>query len=66
MLRLKKILEKKQISQVQLSRAMNTSKVSISCWATGKAMPSVETLIRLCEILEVGLEDLVDYKAKKK
>ena len=66
MLRLKEILEKKQISQVQLSRAMNTSKVSISCWATGKAMPSVETLIRLCEILEVGLEDLVDYKAKKK
>ena len=65
MLRLKEILEKKQISQVQLSRAMNTSKVSISCWVTGKAMPSVETLIRLCEILEVGLEDLVDYKAKK-
>ena len=66
MLRLKEILEKKQISQVQLSRAMNTSTVSISSWATGKAMPSVESLIRLCEILEVGLEDLVDYKAKKK
>ena len=65
MLRLKEILEKKQISQVQLSRAMNTSTVSISSWATGKAMPSVETLIRLCGILEVGLEDLVDYKAKK-
>ena len=66
MLRLKEILEKKQISQVQLSRAMNTSTVSISSWATGKAMPSVETLIRMCEILDVSLEDLVDYKAKKK
>ncbi len=66
MLRLKEILEKKRISQVQLSKAMQTSTVSISAWATGKAMPSVESLIRLCEILEVGLEDLVDYKAKKK
>lgn len=66
MLKLKEILDKKQISQVQLSRAMHTSTVSISAWATGKAMPSVESLIRLCEILEVGLEDLVDYKAKKK
>lgn len=66
MLRLKEILEKKQISQDQLSRAMNTSTVSISSWATGKAMPSVETLIRMCEILDVSLEDLVDYKAKKK
>ena len=67
MLRLKEILVKKQISQVQLSRAMNTSKVSISCWATGKAMPSVETLIRLCEILEVSLDELVIYdKGRKK
>jgi len=66
MLKLKEILAKKQISQVELSKAMRTSTVSISAWATGKAMPSVETLIRLCEYLEVGLEDLVDYKTKKK
>lgn len=66
MLKLKEILAKKQISQVELSKAMGISTVSLSSWATGKAMPSVETLIRLCEYLEVGLEDLVDYKAKKK
>lgn len=65
MLKLKEILVKKQISQVQLAKAMHTSTVSISAWATGKAMPSVESLIRLCEILEVSLEDLVDYKTKK-
>lgn len=65
MLKLKEILVKKQISQVELSKAMGISTVSLSSWATGKAMPSVETLIRLCEYLEVGLEDLVDYKTKK-
>jgi len=41
--------------------------VTINQWATGKAMPSVETLIRLCQILEVSLDELVIYdKGRKK
>jgi transcriptional regulator with XRE-family HTH domain len=66
MLRLKEILKEKRLTQLSVSRAMKLSKVTINQWAKGKTMPSVESLIRLCEILEVGLEDLVDYKAKKK
>lgn len=66
MLRLKEILKEKRLTQLSVSKAMKLSSVTINQWATGKAMPSVESLIRLCEILEVGLEDLVDYKAKKK
>jgi transcriptional regulator with XRE-family HTH domain len=66
MLRLKEILKEKGLTQLSVSKAMKLSSVTINQWATGKTMPSVESLIRLCEILEVGLEDLVDYKAKKK
>lgn len=66
MLRLKEILKEKGVTQLSLSKAMKLSSVTINQWATGKTMPSVESLIRLCEILEVGLEELVDYKAKKK
>lgn len=66
MLRLKEILKEKGVTQLSVSKAMKLSSVTINQWATGKTMPSVESLIRLCEILEVGLEDLVDYKAKKK
>ncbi len=66
MLRLKEILKEKRLTQLSVSRAMKLSKVTINQWAKGKTMPSVESLIRLCEILEVGLEELVDYKAKKK
>lgn len=66
MLRLKEILKEKKLTQLSVSRAMKLSKVTINQWAKGKTMPSLESLIRLCEILEVGLEDLVDYKAKKK
>jgi transcriptional regulator with XRE-family HTH domain len=66
MLRLKEILKEKGVTQLSVSKAMKLSSVTINQWATGKTMPSVESLIRLCEILEVGLEELVDYKAKKK
>jgi transcriptional regulator with XRE-family HTH domain len=66
MLRLKEILVKKQLSQAELSRAMGTSTVTISAWATGKAMPSVESLIRICEILEVSLDELVILKKSRK
>lgn len=66
MLRLKKILKKKGLKQLFLAQAMHTSSVTISSWATGKSMPSVESLIRLCEILDVGLDDLVIIEKNKK
>lgn len=66
MLRLKEILKKKGLKQLFLAEAMNTSSVTISQWATGKSMPSVESLIRLCEILDVGLDDLVIIDKGKK
>ena len=67
MLRLKEILKEKRLTQLSVSKAMKLSSVTVNQWATGKAMPSVETLIRLCEILEVSLDELVIYdKGRKK
>lgn len=66
MLRLKEILKKKGLTQLFLANAMDLSKVTINQWATGKTMPSVESLIKLCEILDVSLDDLVIYKKVKK
>jgi transcriptional regulator with XRE-family HTH domain len=54
------------LKQLFLAQAMHTSSVTISSWATGKSMPSVESLIRLCEILDVGLDDLVIIEKGKK
>jgi transcriptional regulator with XRE-family HTH domain len=66
MLRLKEILKKKGLNQLFLAKALDLSNVTISSWATGKSMPSVESLIRLCEILDVGLDDLVIIEKSKK
>lgn len=65
MLRLKEILKKKGLKQLFLAQAMHTSSVTISSWATGKSMPSVETLIRLAEFLDVSLDELVVQKKVK-
>uniref|UniRef100_UPI0040483C7C helix-turn-helix domain-containing protein n=1 Tax=Algoriphagus sp. TaxID=1872435 RepID=UPI0040483C7C len=55
------MLKEKRLTQLSVSKAMKLSSVTVNQWATGKAMPSVETLIRLCEILEVSLDELVIY-----
>jgi transcriptional regulator with XRE-family HTH domain len=65
MLRLKEILKEKKLTQLYVSQAMKLSSVTISQWSTGKAMPSVESLIRLCEILEVSLDELVIIKKRQ-
>ncbi len=65
MLRLKEILVKKQLSQAELARSMGTSTITMSAWATSKAMPSVESLIRISEILEVSLGGLVIYESDR-
>jgi putative transcriptional regulator len=62
MLRLKEILKEKGITQVFLAKEMDLSTVTINHWVSGKAMPSVESLIKLAEILEVTLNELVVFK----
>ncbi len=66
MLRLKEILKEKGITQVFLAREMDLSTVTINHWVSGKAIPSVESLIRLAEILEVSLDELVLIEKDKK
>ncbi|MFM1755916.1 MAG: hypothetical protein RL621_840 [Bacteroidota bacterium] len=66
MLRLKEILKQKGITQVFLAREMDLSTVTINHWVSGKAIPSVESLIRLAEILEVSLDELVLIEKDKK
>ncbi len=65
MLRLKQILREKKLKQLFVSKALNTSPVTFSNWVTGKSMPSVETLIRLAEFLDVSLDELVVQKKVK-
>jgi transcriptional regulator with XRE-family HTH domain len=62
MLRLKRILEERGIKQSQLAKKLGVSTVSLSNWSTGKSLPSLETVVRICQILDVKIDELVQIK----
>ena len=64
MLRLKELLEKKGMSQVELSKILGVSTVSVNLWAQNKSKPSLETTLRICEALKITLNELVDQKGE--
>jgi len=66
MLRLKEILLQKHMSQVELAKIMGVTTVTVNHWVKNKAMPSVESLIKIGEILDVGLDDLVISSSRNK
>ena len=56
---LKKIREKKKITQVRLSIAAEVSQETISAYESGKAFPSVETLIKIAYFLGTSTDYLL-------
>jgi transcriptional regulator with XRE-family HTH domain len=65
MLRLKEILEKRGVTQSELSKMIGISTVSLSRWATGKSQPSLDTIVKICQILDVKIDELVQIKSNK-
>ena len=59
--------KKKGITQEELAERMYVSRQTISRWETDSVYPDVETVIRLCELLECDMETLVrgDASAEK-
>lgn len=51
--------KKKGITQEELAERMYVSRQTISRWETDSVYPDVETVIRLCELLECDMETLV-------
>lgn len=60
MLRLKELLEKRRMSQVELSKILGVSTVSVNLWAQNKSEPSLKMILKICEVLEITLNELVE------
>ncbi|RXK46504.1 helix-turn-helix transcriptional regulator [Aquirufa rosea] len=60
MLRLKEILEKKRMTQVELSKKLGVSTVTVNLWAKNKSEPSLRMILKICEILKIKLSELVE------
>ena len=56
---IKKYREEKDFTQEELASRMNISRQSISKWERGDALPSIDNLIRLSELLDLSLDELI-------
>ena len=59
-----KLRTEKQLSQGDLAEMLEVSRQSISKWENNSAVPELEKLIRLSEIFEVSLDELVKGEEK--
>jgi len=58
-LKLKEYREQEGITQEGLAELLNVSNKSISKWELGKGYPSKKNMIKISEVLNVPLEDLM-------
>lgn len=56
--------KQKNLSQKELGDLLNVSNKAVSKWENGEAMPRHETLIRLCEILELDKAEILGFEHK--
>lgn len=61
-LRIKEIRESKSIKQEDLAKALNVHQVQISKWELGKQIPSLTRTVEIAEVLDVTLDQLLEYK----
>lgn len=57
--RLKELRKKSNMTQQELGRMINVTKVSICCYEKGTRIPSLETLIDLSNLFKVDLDYLI-------
>lgn len=66
--KLKAIRKSKRLTQLDLSIRLNVSKGTISAYEQGLSYPSIETLVKICEILDtssdylLGISDDLPFK----
>lgn len=61
-LNLKKVRTDQKIKQSELAELMNTSQQVISQYENGSLTPSLDRFIELAKILDVTLDELVEFK----
>ena len=55
----------KNMSQLDLADALEVSRQSVSKWETGTAVPELDKLIKLAELFEISLDELVGRGEQK-
>ena len=59
--RLKELRLEKNVSQIEIARLLNMSKMAISHWEKGNSEPSIDQLKTLAHFFDVSIDYLVGY-----
>ena len=57
--RIKELRKEKDLTQEDLGKLINVTKVSICCYENGTRIPSLETVVALADVFEVSLDNLL-------
>jgi putative transcriptional regulator len=58
-LRLDEVLKTKNMTQVELARKIQKSKITVNYWCSNKNHPSLATLSEIARVLKVKIADLI-------
>ena len=57
---LARIMAEKSVTQAGLARSMDVSRVAVHAWIWGTCFPETARLLRLAQVLDVGVDVLLD------
>ena len=63
---LRKIRKMRCISQVELAERLNVSQAVVSMWENGSALPTIERLVGMTEILQCSADALLGLDGGEK
>lgn len=61
-IKLKEVRKEKKISQTELAKMINSDQRVISEYENGVSNPSLERLVQLAQMLDVSLDELIEFK----
>ncbi len=58
-LKIDEVLKTKNMTQVDLAKKINKSKITVNYWCCNKNQPSLNTLSEIAKVLKVKISDLI-------
>ncbi len=62
-LKIRELREEFQMTQKELAEKVSSAQRNVSNWENGVNEPDLDTVVKLCEIFHVGLEELFGFEA---
>lgn len=61
--RLKVVLAEKSLSNKWLSEQLGITQTTVSKWVTNTSQPNLDMLIKIAQVLDVDIKDLIRFEA---